>query len=65
MQKVIIILTLALIVLGLHCYALHKRVAYYKAETQRIMEEQTIFLLRLSNQLQAAYMKANEKGVAP
>jgi hypothetical protein len=39
MQKVMIILTLALIVLGLHCYTLHKRVAYYENEVIRLNQE--------------------------
>jgi len=34
MKNVVIILTLALVVLGLHCYALHKRVAFYKGECE-------------------------------
>jgi len=35
MQKILIILTLALIVLGLHCYALHKRIDYINGQCDR------------------------------
>jgi hypothetical protein len=30
MKKLVIILTFTLVVLGLHCFALHKRVAYFE-----------------------------------
>jgi hypothetical protein len=39
MQKILIILTLALIVLGLHCYALHKRVDYINGTVARLLAE--------------------------
>ncbi len=67
MQKVMIILTLALIVLGLHCYTLHKRVAYYENECDReyargmcntVVAFQTGLLKVFTNKVQSV----NEKG---
>jgi uncharacterized protein YxeA len=43
MKKVVIILSLVLIVLGLHCYALHKRVAYYENEVIQLNQEKVEF----------------------
>ena len=35
MKKILIILTLALVILGLHCYALHKRIDYINGQCDR------------------------------
>jgi hypothetical protein len=75
MKKLVIILTFTLAVLGLHCYALHKRVAYHKAEAAReysrgLGDATTAFMSGAvkilteagqTNELQSAF----EKEVAP
>lgn len=59
MKKLVIVLTIALTIMGLHCYALHKRIAYLEEEVASVQAD----FIRFIRENTASLVKAAEEGV--
>jgi predicted Holliday junction resolvase-like endonuclease len=55
-------LIIVLIILGLHCYALHKRVAYYRQELHAVTRDFTKFLQEDTARIEKGIKETKEGG---